>query len=190
MSDPLLQLELRLLILRHGKRRVLEGLATLGEQTLEALEAELAAINEGGGRKKSKTRKPELPEIITRECRSRPPEVTDVIQRLATKFENRMFLPELRDVHRFLERFGGASSGARPKTRSVGIVKVVHVLAGMELDALKRLADTSAPVIDSDYAVLARQIMGRGSANADAEKSGTGERKSQVVPLKKESNEA
>ena len=165
--DQILQLELRLLMLRYSRRKILEGLAALGEQTLEAIEAELTAVHEATTRKKSKARpKPQLSEVITQECQGRP-EIAKVVQLLATRFENRTFLPQLKDVQRFLDRFGAASRG-RLKSRSTAVGKIIHVLAQMHLDELTRLAEP-APANDSDYAVLARQIMGRDSHGRPAQ---------------------
>src|ERR1700757_3703107 len=100
MTDKAPELEIRLLLLRHGRRKILETLAQLGNQTVEDIERELSFTE---NRPKKKRVQPGAFEIVTTESQKRP-EVAEQLKHLAALFEARTFLPQLRDVQRFLER--------------------------------------------------------------------------------------
>jgi hypothetical protein len=44
VNDQMLILEIRILVLRHGKQKVLRALASVGDQTIQQIEQQLAAI--------------------------------------------------------------------------------------------------------------------------------------------------
>ena len=54
MSDKFLQLEIRLLLLKNGRQKVLSALAELGEQSIEDVEKELQAMEQRGRKAKIK----------------------------------------------------------------------------------------------------------------------------------------
>jgi hypothetical protein len=75
------------------------------------------------------------------------------------RYENKSFLPQLKDVQRFLER-----SRVGPKSLKSRRDALKHVLAALSrlpAEELDRLARLSTGGSDSDYAHLAREIMGR-----------------------------
>jgi hypothetical protein len=100
LTDDLLKLEVRLLLLQHGRKKVVQTLAALGEQTLEQLENDLRAAEE---RKPTKKRKVfSVSEAVANAARERP-DAAELLQLLVTRYENRTFLPQLKDVQRFLD---------------------------------------------------------------------------------------
>jgi hypothetical protein len=155
--DQLLDIDVRLLVLRYGRQRVLAALARLVEQTPEQLEQELQALDRepAGGRRKQP--KPSLIEIAASECRDRA-DILEPIKSLAIAFENRSFLPNLRDAQRFLDRAGSAPP--KLKSRAAAGPLVIHVLSTLPKDELNSLAERNVPGGESDYALLARAIMG------------------------------
>jgi hypothetical protein len=160
VNDQMLILEIRILVLRHGKQKVLRALASVGDQTIQQIEQQLAAIENA---KKAPRRKATALELATTECRDNP-DVADALRALAVAFENRTFLPELRDVQRFLERRG--SSRVKYRSRADAAPALIRGLAKIPREELLQLASQPAEASDSDYSLLARAIMGpRGKLN-------------------------
>ena len=167
MTDDLLKLEVRLLLLRHGRKKLVQTLAALGEQTAEQVESELRAAEE---RKPSKKRKvPSVSDAVANACRERP-DAVELLQLLATRYENRTFLPQLKDVQRFLDRSGVPHKTLR--SRSAAGQHVITALCRLSIEELRQLAArSSSPKGDSDYALLAREIIGKTGAKQDSIKA-------------------
>jgi hypothetical protein len=154
VTKDLIDLDVRLLILRHGKAKVLEALAALGEQTVEEIDRQMQALGQ-----KTKTKKraqPELMDLVAEQAGLHP-EISEPLRALAVAFENRSFLPQLRDVQRFLDRIGAPHG--KLKSRTAATATVIRALAKLGPEELARLsADKSGS--DSEYSLLARAIMG------------------------------
>ncbi len=154
--EELLNIELRLLMLRYGRRSVLSALARITDQTPEQIEADLAlAEKRKAGSKKRVVSAVDLAEQLGNENE----ESAEMLKTLAARFENRTFLPQLRDVQRLLDRAGYPHG--RLKSRREAARHVMKMLSRLSTDELKRLIASPEPNADSDYAVLAREIMGR-----------------------------
>lgn len=153
MTDKAPELEVRLLLLRYGRRKVLETLALLGDQSVEELERELLTAAQ---KTKPKRTQPATLDIAAAEGQKRP-EVAEQLQKLAALFEARTFLPQLRDVQRFLDRIG--TPIRKPKSRAAVMPALFRALAKMKPDDLKQLIDGVAAQDDSDFSLLARTIM-------------------------------
>lgn len=152
MND-LLEIDVRLLLLRYGRARVLHALAHLNEQTVEDLERQLQTIQHQSKRKRA------VPNIrdLARAAAQERPEIAEHLCAFAVGFENRTFLPQLRDVKQFLDR-AGVSHG-KLKSRAAAAPIVIRTLTRLAPDDLAQLLlESSSP--DSDYALLARAIMG------------------------------
>jgi hypothetical protein len=167
MKDELLDIDVRLLVLRYGREKVLAALSRLVEQTPAELERHLQIL----GRKMTATRRkaPRAPlvEVASSECRDRT-EIMEPLRALAAAFENRSFLPNLRDVRRFLDRAGAPSK--KLKSRAVAGPVVIRVLSKLPTNELTNLASRDASGGESDYALLSRAIMG--GASNDRGKTG------------------
>lgn len=103
-------------------------------------------------------------DVVSSESQKRP-EIAESLQRLASSFEARTFLPQLRDVQRFLERIG--SPVRKPKSRAAVMPALIRALARMEPHELKTLASEGAEG-ESDFSLLARAIMGPSRSNPGA----------------------
>ena len=166
MSDVVLELELRLLILRHGRQQVTDALATLGDATVEQVkEAITSAERQRVGRKRGRP----TSEIVTKVFQDRP-EIIPVVQGIARAYESKTFLPHLRDVQRFLDRVAGMKG--RLKSRQLALRRVIEALRRMDDSELLQLADNAGSGEESDYALLAREIMGGGAPRDRYEPNG------------------
>ena len=156
MIDQVLLLELRILILRYGRRKILEALAALGEQTVEQVEQKIAASED---RRKARTqRKPKsATEIIAATCKGQE-NLERPISALVNRYEHRTFLPQLRNVERFLDRVG--ISHGRFKSRGAALPKIIEALSLLSEEELNRLERDTEAGEQTDFALLAREIMG------------------------------
>lgn len=152
MSD-FLEIDVRVLLARYGRAKVLQVLARLNEQTVEELERQLETIQ---AKPRPKRTLHTIADLVGPAARERP-EIAEFLRALAVGFENRTFLPQLRDVQRFLQR-AGALRG-KLKSRAAAVPIVARTLSGLPKETLEQLlADKSSS--GSDYELLARAIMG------------------------------
>lgn len=167
MKDELLDIDVRLLVLRYGRQKVLTALARLIEQTPTELEQHLQTLGykTSAGRKKAPN--PSLVEVAASECQGRT-EILELLRVLAVAFENRSFLPHLRDVQRFLDRTG--ASPQKFKSRAIAGPVVIRALSKWPREELANLASREASGSESDYALLSRAIMG-GASNDSGNRS-------------------
>jgi hypothetical protein len=156
MSDQLLEIDIRLLVLRYGRQRVIRALAGVGEQRPEELEQQLRATEQK--RKSSRPRlKPSLVDLAAAETAQRP-DISEPLRALAIGFETRTFLPELRDAQRFLDRAN--ASQRKLKSRADAGPALIRTLARLRREDLLRLAAKDESAGESDFSLLARAIMG------------------------------
>jgi len=172
VSDKLLDIEVRLLLLRHGRPKVLQALARLSEQTIEDLEKQLRTAEQKPRVKRSKS---STMDLLASECQEHP-EIAETLRVLVVAFENRTFLPHLRDVQRFLDRISVSSEKLR--SRAAAAPFLIRALAKLPPADLARLGVTDKSVSESDYSLLARAIMNspatKGSDSTEAEDKTTG----------------
>ena len=154
MTQELLDLDVRLLILRHGRAKVLQALAVLGEQTVEELERQMQTL--GQKTKPKKRAQPALMDLVAEQA-GLYPEVSEPLRALAVAFENRTFLPQLRDVQRLLDRIGAPHG--KLKSRTAAAPALIRALAKLGPEELARLT-ADKPGSYSEYSLLARAIMG------------------------------
>lgn len=155
MNGRFLEIDVRLLVLRYGRQRVIQALARLGEQTVEELEQQLRTAEQTP---KAKRPKRSILDLVALESRERP-DIAEPLRALAVAYENRTFLPNMREVRRFLERVG--ASERNPRSRAAAAPVLIRTLAGLTGDELLRLGAEERSGGESDYSLLARAIMGR-----------------------------
>src|SRR5690242_6420237 len=129
MSEQYLNLELRLLLLRYGKRRVIEGLASLENQTVEEVEEALA--NKGKKPPRPPKVKP-VPVDPLAEAMAARPDAADIIKTLFIRFDNGMLFPKLKEVERFLDQ-ANVTHG-KLKSRKAATKQVLRGFTAMPLD--------------------------------------------------------
>lgn len=155
VTQNILELEVRLLILKYGYKRVIEALARVRNENPEKIEE---LINEIEQKKLKKTKPNKISvEEISYKVASEHPDKAPQIQQLAIKFDNKIFLPQLKDVRRFLEKQGTLPKPI--KTRQAGAKQVFDVLGRLSVNELDELIG-SATNDQSDFSILADQIIG------------------------------
>ena len=159
-DKDLLGLELRLLIARHGKARINEALSSMEDVGLATLDADVKAYE--GRARKSRARPRSMKGIddLIQEASPGSPDTGRYIRKLALAYEDRQFLPEFREVKRFLE--SRRTSAVKFRSRADALPAVIQVLAQTELDELATL-DERRRARGGDLGIIANQILGRGN---------------------------
>lgn len=155
-NRTLLNLELRLLVARHGKVEIAKALSTIGDVDLAVVDDSLKDYERKRGKKGARrTRRKSIEEMV-RDANPRPT-ARGLVEKLARAYDERDFLPELRDVRRFLESRRVSVEPLR--SRSDALPKVLRVLAEHDLEELAAL-DKGRAAGGSDLGVITDQILG------------------------------
>jgi len=134
MGHDLLDLELKLLILKHGRTRLLESLAHIEDSTPDQIEHMISQIPALRPRRKRK-------EVATAEnlvdrLGMDDQEKKGKILTLAREYEHGRFLPQLRDAIRFCLRHG---IKVRAKSRRELLPRIVSLLAAGPVRDIERI---------------------------------------------------
>ena len=159
-NKTLLDLELRLLIARHGKTRVSEVLSAIGDVDLTVIDTGITDYEEKAKRNKTQRRPRKSIEEMVRNANPDSLDAKRLIEKLARAYENKEFLPELREVKHFLE--SRRVPVAKFRSRADALPTVLRVLAQYELDDLQVLGENRR-VRGSDLGIITDQILGRGN---------------------------
>ena len=164
-DKDLLELEIRLLIARHGKPRVSEALSSI-EADLPTLDTDVKDYASKSRKRRARPRhKKDIDEMI-REVHPDNPDVERLVRKLALAYEQKEFLPELRRVKSFLESRGALDKKIR--SRADALPAVILVLARSGLDELTALAEKKS-TRDSDLGIIANHILGSGDSSGGIE---------------------
>lgn len=161
-DKALLGLELRLLIARHGKARVSEVLSSIEDIDLPTLDSDVKTYEEGRARRRrGRPRSGKSVDEMIREINPENPDAERLVRKIALAYEDRRFLPGLREVKRFLE--SRRISAERFRSRADALPAVIRVLAEASAGELAAL-DEKNEARGGDLGIIARQILGRGSS--------------------------
>ena len=156
-DKELLDLNLRLLVAQHGKKGVADALSSIDEVSLTVIGDKIDAY---ARRNKRRTPNRQPKKTIQEMIRAAKPdsEAECIIERLAQCYENKEFLPELRDVRQFLESRSMSSAKARSRADALPLVIGVLVHFGLEeLHSLERKQEARG----SDLGIISDQILGQ-----------------------------
>lgn len=159
-----LNVQLKVLVAVHGRRRVQEALAHIDDMDAAQLERELknvdAKIREKASLSEDDPRKPRRRKDVAEYVQDAEvtPDVRPLVKRIAYAYESKAFLPELWAVRKFLESEG--IDAANLRSRAAALPRVIEVLSRQPC---KRLEDLLAQSEHSrgDLAILTDQILGR-----------------------------
>ena len=159
-NQTLLDLELRLLIARYGKKKITKALSEIGSTDLPVIKAGIEDYENGAKRSKAQRRTEKSIEEMVREVNPGHPDIAHLLEKLARSYENKEFLPELREVKRFLEDRDISTSKIR--SRKDALSTVLKVLAPCSIDELRKL-DAEKGGSRSDLGIITDQILGHGN---------------------------
>ena len=162
-DKDLLGLELRLLIARYGKAKINEVLSSMEDIGLATLDADVRAYEGRTRRNKARPRSRKSIDEMIQEANPENPDAEHLIRKLAFAYKDRQFLPDLREVKRFLEF--RRTSAVKFDSRADALPAVIRVLAQTEPDELATLVERKA-TRGSDLGIIANQILGRGNGSS------------------------
>lgn len=155
MNPTFLEYEVALILAKYGKSAVLGVLSQKLDLTQDELQSALKA---GPDKKTSKQSHPRLldPEPIEAIVRQYPKKAK-YLRELCDRFQDRSFLPELRDVKRFFEQrsrpFGST------KSRADSLSRLLQILAEMDSSELAVLCEATATGAYSSLGIIADEIL-------------------------------
>jgi len=159
VSDLLLELQLRILVYQHGHGNVLAALERIPKrETVEDLYHDIGTLPRAPRKRSNRSQVESAVDVAGALARGRP-EVDEPLHRLAVEFENGTFLPNLRDVRRFLDRIGAPAGMALKSRRAAGPL-LIRTLASLPPPELMSVVTSRASSSESDYSLLSRAIMG------------------------------
>lgn len=156
MKTELLQIEIDLLLLRYGEPTVLKALSSATNSTEEELRRKIEVLKEKKLQTKKSTRAKKQPLDIAKDVIADSANGEQLL-RLAHLYQNRQFLPQLKDVKRFLGRF---NVNKDVKSRNDATRIVFESLRRCSIEELTELTIDSNAEEQSSFAKLAGHIMG------------------------------
>lgn len=155
-TKDLLTIEVRMLILKYGYRRIVQALASISNDSEERIEEDIRKL-ELSKMKSPKPRSKSVDDIAKKVIQSNPHKA-EQLRVLTSKYNNKTFLPHLRDATRFLERY---SSNPRTfKSRKDATTHVFSILASLDIVQLTELIEDTKSNEQSALSILADQIIG------------------------------
>lgn len=118
----LLELELRLLIARYGRAKVLKALSRIGKTDLKTIEAAVQDYEKSVAKKERRRKDVQATAEFLESCETSTPEARRLLEGLVRAFEDREFLPELRDARHFLQRHGVRAAQFRSRQAAFPVV--------------------------------------------------------------------
>ena len=156
-AQDLLQYEIVLLLAKYGERQVLKALADHLGVTYDVLEARLKEIHTLVPRVTKKKRS--YPQTTIESLATQHPDKAECLRTLFSRFQNRTFLSEFKDVKRFFHRHG--SDLGKVKARAAVVPKLFKLLATLDIKELTALCDDVRTGEYSSLGILADEIMKR-----------------------------
>lgn len=162
-QNTILNLQVRLLIAQYGKRQVLQSFADNEGVSPEEIEHEIELIEVNAKRKKQRPKK-SLAERL-QDVHLSDPVAKLALDKLAHRYDAKEFLPDLRNVKRYLESQGVPTEKLR--SRLDALPKVINVLASQPVDQLQKLLEESLTSRRGDLGMITDQILGPGNLHRD-----------------------
>ena len=156
MKENLLQLELRLLIHKYGYDSVLQVLADTKGNSLKEIELLLSNLEKKTVRNKVPPKKKSELEIAEEVIKSS--EHYSMLKKLAINYQNKTFLPQLKDVKRLLEQHGVKSKSI--KSRLLATRKVFDLIKELDEKELHELMLDEKENGETAFSALASEIIG------------------------------
>ncbi|MCL9802561.1 hypothetical protein [Pseudomonas sp. AKS31] len=148
-SKEILDLEVALLFLRYGRKTVFQAIARHEHLSEGEIQREIEALflRQHGlaVKKRNAVKQFHLNSVL-----SSDDEKNNLLQELYAKFENRTFLPELKDVKRFFDRYGKDQKNLKSRASAQSVL--FRFLANLEVVELKKILAT--PVFKGEFSSL------------------------------------
>jgi hypothetical protein len=154
-----LSLHLSLLLAQHGEVSVLEALAPLLGCAPAELHEKLVYVRKIGYASPKKSARLSTGGASIETLFAKHPEKAEVLRKIQARFLARTYLPELKDVRRFLDRHGRPSATLKKRDDSFAIV--ARELVRLTSDELQSVLSEHGSSDYSSLGVISDQILGR-----------------------------
>jgi hypothetical protein len=156
-ANEFLEHEVILLLAKHGERPVLAALAGKIGMSADELRDKLAELRKMKPR--ASTRKPIHGANDFEAVIAQHPNKAEDLKVLFGRFQNKTFLPELKDVRRFLDRH--SQKIGRIKSRADAAPKLAKLLGSLDSSELAGLCHDSEQGEYSSLGIISDEIMRR-----------------------------
>lgn len=158
-TDEILELELSLLFIKYGERKVFRSLARVNGLDSSELKTKLRRrANQLDKKSPSKTDK--YPSRAIEQIIKEHPQKANLLGLLYSRFQNKSFLPELRDIKRLFNRHALESKNL--KSRNTSVLKIFKLLATLDEKELRELTQEQDRRTYSSLGIISEEIMKRG----------------------------
>jgi hypothetical protein len=158
ISPNLLDYEILLLLAKYGEKETVCALARNLGLPPDEIERRFQRLKEL--KPKTPSRKRADPRKAVESLIQEHPEKADHLETLLQRFENKTFLPELRDVRRFFHQHSRDLVNIR--SRDVAMLSLFRLLASLDLAEIADLAREPEGTEYSSLGILSEEIMRRG----------------------------
>ncbi len=158
-TDEILELELSLLFVKYGERKVLRSLAKVNGLGDSELKTKLKRTRQLERKPLTKKRKQVASKTID-EIISQAPQKSHLLKLLYSRFQSKSFLPELRDIKRLFNRHSLESKNL--KSRNASVPKIFRLLATLDEKELEELTQEQDKRTYSSLGIISEEIMRRG----------------------------
>ncbi len=153
--DEILELELKLFLIKYGEKKILTSLAKLIGISPSELENKVQKVHQVG--KKTVKEKGNRLSRVIEEIIEQHPQKARLLRKLYDQFQDRSFLPETHDIKRLLHRYELKSDGL--KSRDSSAPKVFKLLASLEENELEELVQLHKNSNFSSLGIISDEIM-------------------------------
>ncbi len=156
MKNDFLQIELDLLLLKYGEAAVIKALSISIDTTEDELKEKIQVLKEKKLKTPKRPRQQKQPLDIAKEVIKGSSGESQLMD-LAILYQNKQFLPQLKDVKRFLGRFN-INKNIRSRNEATRVV--FELLKQCSADELNKFSTDINTNSQSSFAKLADHIMG------------------------------
>lgn len=154
-TDEILELELSLLLIKYGERKVFRSLAKVDGLSVSELEAKLKRVHQA--EKKPSRRKGRDTAKVIEEIINQHPQKSQLLKLLYSRFQSGSFLPQLRDIKRFFNKHSLEPGNLSSRNNSAA--KVFKLLASLNENELKELTQERDKTEYSALGIISDEIM-------------------------------
>lgn len=128
-NDEIVELELNLLLIKYGEKKVIKHLAKMSGLSPVELETNLQKVHQI--KKKSSSKKRNRASNAMEEIINQNPQKSQVLNLLYSRFQSKSFLPSLSDIRRLFNRYSSEPENLKSRNNSAPKIFKLLVLSNI-----------------------------------------------------------
>lgn len=156
MKKDLLNIEIRLLIQKYGYQAIMQSLADIKETSIEEITDLVIALENSKKQANNPKKAKNDIDLILKQVANH--DNSELLIELLNRFQNKTFLPQLKDVKRFLERLG--MNVGNINLRASSAKKLFGKLQSLRKEELESILEEVPINGESAFSALANEIIG------------------------------